>query len=255
MSGKEHLTIKFPEAFIFFNRRLQDNLQIVYPICRRSSLKDIIESLGVPHTEIGAIEINGEDMEFGFVPRQSCRIVLYPIAFPFDVTLSSILRPDPLKKLRFIVDVNVGKLAVLLRMIGMNTAYNNEFTDSEIARKAESDGRVVLSKDIGLLKRKQIHYGRYVRAIHPDDQLKEIINFFGIQRKLFPFSRCVRCNTKLVPVDKKDVLNRLEPNTQKYFNHFKLCTTCNRIFWKGSHHESMEKRLKKAGIKKNFKAE
>ena len=244
----KQLIIKFSESFIFFNRRLQHSLQIIYPICRRSSVKDIIESLGIPHTEIGAIKINGKEINFGFIPRQSCRIEVYPIAFPFDVTKFSILRPDPLKSLRFIVDVNVGKLASLLRMTGMDTAYDTEFTDGEIACKAEKEGRVVLSKDIALLKRKKIHYARYVRAIHPDEQLKEVVDFFGIQSKLSLLSRCIRCNTELVSVDKNDILNRLEPKTEKYFHHFKLCKTCNRIFWKGSHHESMEKRLRKAGV-------
>lgn len=242
------LTIIFPESFGRFSRKLNSGAEISFPLNRRRSIKDIVESLGVPHTEIGRILENGKPVDFGFIPRGKSRITLHPVPSPFDVTQPTLLRPRPLDALRFIVDVNVGKLASLMRMVGLDAAFSPHYMDDEIAERAVSENRVVLSKDIGLLKRRQIEYGRYVRAIHPDEQLREMMGFFRIRKPAGAFSRCLRCNTKLVPVDKPKIEHRLEPNTKKYYHRFMLCPICNRLFWKGSHHEHMGNRLRRMGV-------
>ncbi len=243
------LTIRFSEQFENLNRRRSTGKKIIYPLNRRASIKDIVESLGVPHTEIGSISVEGNPVDFGFVPLKPLVITVDPIRPPFDATRPSVLRPEALKTVRFIVDVNVGKLAVLLRIAGLDTAYGNDYGDADIARMAEDEGRIVLSKDAGLLKRKQIVFGRYVRAIHPDDQLREMVDFFGLQDSRRAFSRCVRCNSELIRVEKNQILSRLEPKTKKYFHRFKLCAQCDRIYWRGSHHDQMKIRLGAAGIR------
>lgn len=221
---------------------------ITYPIRRKASIKDIIESMGIPHTEIGTIRCGQEEVNFGFIPETSMTITLFEIPPPFDVTCPTCLRPDPLKEIRFIADLNVSKIATLLRMSGIDTQISADLSDNEIASIAHESKRIVLSKDLGLLKHRKITFGRYVRAIDPEDQLKEIINFFNLTPHLDPFSRCLRCNTLLTPVEKKDILSRLQPKTRLYFNRFKICTRCNRIYWKGSHHEGMVKKMRQYGI-------
>jgi len=98
-----------------------------------------------------------------------------------------------------------------------------------------------------LLKRRQVAFGRYVRAVRPDDQLAEVLAFFGVDRPVAPFSRCLRCNVLLEPVAKVSINHRLEPKTRLYFDRFKICPACKRIFWQGSHHQRMVARLHQAG--------
>jgi len=225
---------------------------VVYPMGRRASIKDIVESLGVSHTEIGAIRVEDRDLDFGFIPAPGQAVRVTGIEAPFEVTSPSLLRPEPIPAVRFVVDVNVGRLAALLRLTGFDAAYENGLSDSEIAELAHRDQRIVLTKDRALLKRSKIDYGRLVRATYPDDQLLETLQFFGLSGPFDFFSRCLRCNRKLQPIAKADILPRLEPKTKKYFNTFKTCPRCDRIYWRGSHCDAMEARLKAAGFKDSF---
>jgi uncharacterized protein with PIN domain len=146
------------------------------------------------------------------------------------------------------VDVNVGRLAALLRLTGFDTAYDNDLDDRRIAELAQSENRVVLTKNRALLKRNLIIFGRLVRAVLPEDQLTETLQFFGLAGPYNLFSRCLRCNRKLQPVAKAVILHRLEPKTKQYFNTFKTCPDCGRIYWRGSHYDAMTAKLKRAGL-------
>jgi hypothetical protein len=230
------------------SRKYGECRSITYPITRRASIKDIIESMGIPHTEIGKICSENKRIDFGFIPETTMTINISEIVPPFDVTCPTFLRPFPLKKIHFIADLNVSKLAALLRMSGIDAEISQDLSDNEIASLAYEKQRIVLSKDLGLLKHRKITFGRYVRSVYPEDQLKEIINFFSLKPHLQPFSRCLRCNTTLTPVEKKDILSRLQPKTRLFFHSFKICTRCDRIYWKGSHHEGMLKNLQRSGI-------
>ena len=239
------LKIIFPEEFNCFKRRKNKGQEIIYPLERKSSIKHIIESLGVPHTEIGKIVVEDKEIDFNYIPANSQKITVLPIIPPFDVTRPSVLRPEPLQKMGFVVDVNVGKLALLLRMLGLDTEYSPKFLDKDILSFCKKEKRIVLSKDTGLLECKQIIFGRHIRSVYPDDQLSEVLDFFGIKGPFKFFTRCLRCNNKLSLVNKKDIMHRLEPKTKKYFNRFKICSQCNRIYWRGSHYEKMKTRLLK----------
>ncbi len=241
------LKLIFSKDLEIFSRRLRNTDRIDYTLSHRQTIKDVIESVGVPHTEVGRITVRQQAVDFRCIPVQSSTVSISPIVPPFDVTRPSTLRPQPLRTYRYLVDVNVGKLAGLMRMIGLDTAYNRNDGDDEIARRAEKENRIVLSRDIGLLKRRQIAYGRFIRADYPQDQLKEVIDFFGLAERLHPFSRCLRCNSALVSVDKKKINHRLEPKTRTYFYRFKQCPACDQIYWRGSHHGHMQKRLQEAG--------
>jgi hypothetical protein len=219
-----------------------------YPVARRASIKDVIEALGPPHTEVGRILVDGADVDFTHLLKPRERVEVRPVQAPMDVTKPAPLRPDPLPELKFVVDVNVGKLADRLRLLGLDAAYEPEWSDDAIAAIAEAEGRVVLSKDLALLKRNKVEFGRAVRAAHPDDQILEVVEFFGIQGPFEPFTRCIHDNTPLVPVDKADIIDRLEPLTKKYFHEFHICPTCGRIYWPGSHHERMQEWMQNIGL-------
>lgn len=212
---------------------------ISYPVTRRASVKDIIESLGPPHTEIGRLVLNSSDIDFQPVLHAGDTLEVFPVQAPFDVLTPSLLRPEPLDRIAFIVDVNAGKLAIGLRSLGFDTLYKNTFADAEIADTVHEQGRIVLSKDRTLLKRNKIVFGRLIRNEDPKKQITEVLGFFGLHPPFAAFSRCLRCNTLLQPVAKEDIVHRLEPLTKKFFTEFHICPDCDRIYWAGSHHAHM----------------
>ncbi|MFO7877638.1 MAG: Mut7-C RNAse domain-containing protein [Desulfovermiculus sp.] len=241
-----------PACTLCFHRELTEFLPasttdgiIRYELNRRSSIKDIVESLGPPHTEIGKIRVHNQPVDFGFIPEPGQTIHLHPLLPPVNPCLPSLLRPHPLPELRFIVDVNVGKVAKLLRMLGLDAAFHFSWRDEQIADKADREGRIALSKDRGLLKRKQIMWGRLVRGHTPNEQFLDVMNFFEIHPPFAIFSRCLACNMTLEPVAKKDIEYRLKPKTRLYYHRFYLCPQCQRIYWRGSHYQRMQSWLQK----------
>jgi hypothetical protein len=242
------VSLIFDPALHLFLKALPPGQPMLCPVDGTTTIKHIVESAGPPHTEVGAISVNGRFVNFDFVPSAGQTAAIGAIRAPFEVFCPTLLRPRPLDRLRFVVDVNVGKLAVLMRIVGLDTAYQPDRTDKDLAELAEAEHRIVLTKDRGLLKRRQIVFGRYVRAVQPDDQLKEVLAFFGIRGPVRLFSRCLCCNQRLLPVAKEEILDRLEPNTKRYFHRFNICPACRRIYWQGSHHDQMMQRLERTGI-------
>ena len=241
-------TIGFSPALVPLLRVAHDNGMVSVPPGRRAAVKDMIEACGIPHTEVGAIHAGPAPLPFTHIPADDDTLSVTAPEPPVDVTRPTLLRPKALDAVRFVVDVNVGKLASLLRMLGVDTCYRNGIEDAEIAEAAERESRVVLTKDIALLKRKRIVHGRLVRERLPDRQLAEVVGFFGLKAPFSFFSRCLRCNTPLAPVDKAAVLHRLKPKTKRYYQDFTRCPDCHRIYWRGSHHDEMTARLKAVGI-------
>ena len=217
--------------------------EVQYTLGRRASIKDAIEALGVPHTEIGSLTLNGQWTGFEALLRPGDRVLVLPPLPPVDVSAASVLHPVPAAGLRFLVDVNVAKLARMLRMLGFDALDDPDADDGALAARAAVEQRVVLSKDGGLLKRRSVVWARYLRADHPGEQLREVVRFFGLSRYSTPFSRCLRCNEPLVPVAKADIVHRLLPKTKRYYQDFSRCPRCDRLYWRGSHHAHMQRWL------------
>lgn len=224
-------------------RQYRPHTKIRYPLSRRASIKDIIEAIGIPHTEIGAIEKKGTQLDFTYLPEPGEKLDIHPVAAGAPATAPNLLNTDPPAVHRFLVDINVARLAGLLRLAGFDTDSVQDWKRTpakrEIARQCSDSGRILLSRDKELLKHREVGCGRLVRAQHPTAQLYEIVNLFGLHSELAPFSRCLRCNGMLIEVDKQSVLERLEPLTKKYYFSFRRCESCAQIYWKGSHHEKM----------------
>ncbi|MDK2921495.1 MAG: uncharacterized protein PWR24_1052 [Desulfonauticus sp.] len=246
MSTTPFIVLCFSKEYQYFFKHQE--LEVTYPLQRKASIKDIIEALGVPHTEIGSLYRGTQELNFSYIPEPFDKINIFYHTLPLDFSQKTKLRPKLEKELSFICDVNVGKLAVLLRMLGFDTLFAARLRDEQIAHLASLEQRVVLTKDIGLLKRKQIHFGYLLRSSNPDEQLQEIKRVFGLKPRSF-FQRCLLCNTPLKPVAKKDVLPLLEPRTKKYFQEFHFCPQCKKVYWPGSHFEKMKKRLQLNGFK------
>lgn len=242
------ISVVLDPPFDFF---LADNLQVrplAYSLTRKASVKDIIESLGIPHTEVGSIWFDGRKIDFSFVPAAPGMLQVHAIQAPFNALSPSMLRPVPLDRIRFIADVNVHKLGRLLILLGFDTACSASFCDDEIADIAQVESRIVLTRDTLLLKRKKIVFARRIRSNLPYEQLLEVIEFFGLQHLIVFFSRCTACNRQLVPVEKNDIIHLLEPRTRQYFFDFLQCPRCRKIFWKGSHYDAMKNRFSHLGI-------
>ncbi|GAB6094814.1 Mut7-C RNAse domain-containing protein [Desulfatiferula olefinivorans] len=242
------LVFDFHPAFDPFLKRRKKSRTVVYRLERKTTVCDIIEAIGIPHTEIGGIRHTGKLLDFGFIPTSFLHLVIEPLTPPVDVLKPGPLRPVPLPDLRFTVDENVARLAPFLRMVGLDAAFIPGANDDELARITRDEHRILLSKDIELFKRRMIVFGRYIRALRPLDQLREVLDFFALPRPLCPFSRCLICNAPLVPVKKETILDRLEPKTKRYYHEFKQCADCGNIVWKGSHHDHMIASLKSVGI-------
>lgn len=212
---------------------------ITHELKRRASVKDVVEAFGIPHTEIGGLRANGREISFSHLVGNSEKIEISPLPVPVDVSTPSLLRPQPLQGITFAVDDNAGKLASLLRMAGFDTYYFNTIADRELVKIACHEGRILLSRDKDLLKHKMIVFGHLVRATIPKNQLTEIIQLYGLTEELQPFSRWLKCNDILQPVEKREIIDRLEPLTIQYDDSFTLCRRCDNIYWPGSHRERM----------------
>ncbi len=236
------------EFFSLLPRDLRHAIKnrLVYDVGRRTSIKDLVESFCIPHTEIGELVVNDHKVDFSYLVKAGDRIRVVPPIPPVDPCSSSLLRPHPLPHLRFLVDVNVAKLRAYLRMAGFDTLYQPDLKDSEIARMAAAEGCVLLSRDRGLLRRKIIEHGHLVRSQQPVEQLAEIIRYYDLARMINPFSRCMHCNTTLEKVEKQHILHRLEPLTKLYYTIYSHCPGCARVYWAGSHRSAMEQTLEQA---------
>ncbi len=210
----------------------------------RISAKDIIEALGVPHPEVDLILANGTSVDFSYIVRPNDRISVYPLFEAFDISSMVRLRPRPLREPRFVLDIHLGRLAAYLRMLGFDTLYRNDYTDDELVHLSIREKRILLTQDLGLLKRRQVTHGYCVRTSDPKMQVREIVNRFDLLGAAMPFRRCLRCNGLLEPVDKQAIADRLPPYVRQHVNAFSRCPRCSRIYWPGSHYDAMKRFVK-----------
>ena len=207
------------------------------------TIKHLVESLGVPHTEVGQLQVMDNTIGFGYLVK-SGDIVHVNVATADHDHLSGMFDDGRMTiPARFILDNHLGKLASDMRMLGFDAYYSNAYQDQGLVESAISEGRILLTRDRQLLMRKTIRYGYLLRSLQPDEQLLEILERFNLFSDINLFQRCMRCNHLLEPIEKKEIEHRLEPLTNKYFFEFHICTGCQQIYWSGSHVERMEKHL------------
>lgn len=234
-------------AFFRFYAALNDFL----PVNRRQatfshhfdgqpSIKDTIEALGIPHTEVDVILVNGNAVDFSYLLHDGDRVSVYPPFEHMDIGPAVRVRPNPLPEARFVLDVHLGRLAAYLRMLGFDTLYRNDYDDPELAQISRDEGRILLTRDRGLLKRSMVKHGYSVRSTNPRDQLVEVVKRYDLFSAISPFRRCVNCNGLLAPIAKQDIGDRLPAETLSYYDEFKICGSCGQLYWRGTHTERME---------------
>jgi uncharacterized protein with PIN domain len=199
----------------------------------------MIEALGVPHTEVELVLVNGESAGFDRLLAEDDRVAVYPKFERFDISPLLRVRERPLRRLRFVADAHLGGLARLLRMAGFDTLYDNNFQDDVIEAIAEAEDRVVLTRDRELLKRRTITHGCYVHSLKAAQQLRELVDRLDLAASIKPFTLCLHCNAPLRDVDKDSVRDQLPPSVRELHHEFNTCDVCRRVFWKGSHWKRM----------------
>ncbi|WP_375499880.1 Mut7-C RNAse domain-containing protein [uncultured Nostoc sp.] len=234
-------------AYFFFHGELNHFLprhhkqvKISHSFEERTSIKDMIESLGVPHPEVDFINVNGEYVNFSYIVSDGDTINVYPI-FARDTIIPSIsVMPEPLSIIRFVLDIHLGKLATSLRLLGFDTLYRNDYEDEKLAEISYSQARILLTRDKGLLMRSMVTHGYYVRNTNPQEQILEVLQRYDLFKLVSPFKRCLRCNGLLEPVDKQSIVDKLPETVRSQVDVFQRCQDCDRIYWKGSHYERLQ---------------
>ena len=209
-----------------------------YSFFGKPTVKDVIESLGIPHTEVDLVLLNGESVSFDAHLIDGDRLSVYPRFESLDIQPIQRLRPEPLRETRFIADVHLGKLARYLRMLGMDTLYDAGFDDERIMEKSIDEERIILTRDLGILKNSRVKHGYFVRHTQPKEQAREIVRRFELKNKISPFTLCLECNAPLKAVDKEKARERYLEAYANYPDFFQ-CPLCERIYWKGAHYKKM----------------
>lgn len=244
-------------AQFYFHNSLNDflpkarkDIWIDYTFNQAPAVKDAIEAIGIPHTEVEVILVNNRPVHFYYSLHPGDHIEVYPAAeqqWPQHYPVrEGFIQPN-----RFVLDVHLGTLAKMLRLLGIDTCYQTDYSDADIVHIAANENRIVLTRDVGLLKHRAIIWGHWLRSQYTTEQVIAVIKRFHLADMIQPFRRCLSCNGVLVSVKKEDILNDIPPKAALYFDDFFQCTHCHRIYWKGSHYEHMEQTI--ANIMKQVK--
>lgn len=205
------------------------------------SVKDTIEALGVPHTEVDLVLVEGKSVGFEALLFGGERVAVYPVFEALDISPLIHLRPGPLRCTRFVLDVHLGKLARYLRLLGFDSLYRNDYEDAEIVAISLKDRRIILTRDKGILKTGAVTHGYWLREVCPRPQVREVVKALDLGRSIKPFTRCMVCNVELCQVEKRDIVDLLPERVRENQDTFARCSGCHRIFWAGSHYERLQK--------------
>ncbi|BAY20607.1 hypothetical protein NIES2100_03490 [Calothrix sp. NIES-2100] len=234
-------------AYFHFYAELNDflprnkrRMKITHNFAERASIKDMIESLGVPHPEVDYIKVNDIYVDFSYIVQDGDIIHIYPISVTDITTPTVSVRPQSLSVIRFVLDIHLGKLATSLRLLGFDTLYRNDYADEELAEISHTQARILLTRDKGLLMRSLVHHGYYVRSTNPQQQILEVLRRFDLFNLVSPFQRCLRCNGLLESIAKEQIIDQLPETVQLQNNEFHRCQECQQIYWKGTHYERLQ---------------
>ncbi|MBU0595848.1 Mut7-C ubiquitin/RNAse domain-containing protein [Candidatus Bipolaricaulota bacterium] len=237
--GPSEATFRFYAELNDFLPKDRRQRDLTYAFLVPPSVKDAIESFGVPHVEVDVILVNGISVGFEQRLAPDDRVAVYPMFESLDVTPLVHLSGRPLRATTFVADVHLRKLACLLRLMGFDVSYANDADDPELVESSLREGRILLTRDRALLKHGRLTHGTWVRAIEPIEQACEIVQRLDIAGQAQPFTRCTACNGLLASVDKDAALERIPPKTAAWLDEYLECIACNKLYWRGTHHERL----------------
>ena len=220
--------------------------RISHGVVATQSIKDVVESYGIPHTEVDVILVGGESVDFAYRPVAGDRISVYPVFESFDITPLVRLRPEPLRDTCFVLDGHLGKLARRLRLLGFDCVYAIDPADDDLVSISLAERRILLTRDRFLLRRRSVRHGYLLRSDQPDEQVREVVRRFQLSGSIEPFTRCPACNGVLTPVEKATIEHHLPPGTRRTFDDFRTCPDCGRDYWRGAHHARLARMVDEA---------
>jgi len=232
--------VRFHAELNDFVPRAKQNTPILHSVAERTAVKDVIESLGVPHTEVAFLFANGRAINFMYLIHEGDEIDAFPETQRQALLYNSYMELRPPPPARFVLDTHLGRLASYLRMVGFDTLYSNTYRDDELTLISATENRILLTRDVGLLKRSIVIHGYFVRSTNPQEQIVEVLQRFSFFDNIDLFSRCLKCNGVLHVVPKEKVFHQLEPLTRSFYNEFRQCQQCGQIYWQGSHYHKMQ---------------
>ena len=234
---------RFYEELNDFLRPERRKTTLDYAFDGHPGIKDAIEALGVPHSEVDLIVVNGRSVGFDYRLQGGDRVAVYPRFESFDISPVQKLREAPLRTPAFVLDVHLGKLAALLRLLGFDALYRCDYDDLEIIRISLAERRAILTRDRRLLFHKVVTHGYFVRSPDPMAQAREVLDRFDLRGIAHPFRRCLACNGLVAPVAREAIEDRLQPLTRAHYTRFSQCGQCGRVYWEGSHHARLAERV------------
>jgi uncharacterized protein with PIN domain len=217
-----------------------------YAFTGTPSVKDTIEAIGVPHTEVDVILVDDESVDFTHLLHGGERVAVYPVFERFDVSPVTRLRPAPLRETRFVLDVHLGTLARHLRLLGFDTTWQRDLEDEAIIDIALEEKRIILTRDKGILKNGRVTHGYWLRATDPVAQLEEIVQALDPSERIRPYSRCMECNGRLESITRREAARHVPLQVFLVYRDFKRCESCNRVYWAGSHTRQLDRIIKTA---------
>ena len=209
----------------------------------RRSVKDMIEALGVPHTEVDLILVNGKSEGFSYLLQDKDHVSVYPIFESLDIEGVTRLRTFPLRKTKFIADINLGDIVRCMRTLGLDVYFDPSMSSRDIIGVSCSEHRIILTKSRKLLKFKEVSHGILIRPGTTTEQVIKIIDDLDIRKQIKPFTICLVCGFLLERVSKEQIEDRIPPKTKAFCDEYAYCRKCDKIYWKGTHYIRMKKRI------------
>jgi len=250
------LSIPLTTAYFRFYGSLNDFLPkslehrtFAHTVKGRPSVKDTLEALGVPHPEIDGIIVNNRAENFFYQLQAGDKIHIYPYRYNGKFRWRRHLVPIVALPPKFVCDSHLGKLVRHLRLLGFDSVYKTVFPDTEIIQIGVRENRIILTRDKGILKNRAVQYGYWLRSVHPQKRLIEVVTRFRLSSKIRPFTLCLECNGRIKRIVKDRIKEKLPPLVQKYYRLFFICEACRKIYWKGSHHHRMMRIIQSARTK------
>lgn len=233
--------LNFKGNLTFFLKRSARAPVIERALKEKTSVKDVIESCGVPHTEVDIIIVEGAPVNFSFILHKNTSIDVYPVDFTNEIYCEHRLQRSAVTT--FVTDGHLGKLTRNLRLLGLNVVSPALADDRQLLDIMQRENRALLTRDRRLLMHAVVRDGFYPRSQDANEQTIEVIRRFKLLSVMAPFSRCLRCNGLLAEVGKAAVLESLEPLTRIYYERFCRCSNCGQIYWPGTHFDKLRARI------------
>ncbi len=234
--------LRFRGDLDFFLRSKTRNRTVERSLSEKTSVKDVIESCGIPHPEVDTIQLNGQSVGFGHTVASDADVEVFPVQSRDTIPAEKHLQTSLL--FIFVADVHLGRLTRNLRLLGFDVAYDREANDRQLLDLMARENRVLLTRDRRLLMHAIVQHGYSPRSQNAEEQTIEVVRRFRLLDLIAPFTRCLRCNARLQRTAKSDVIEELEPLTKIYYKEFRRCPGCGQIYWAGSHFEKLKKRIR-----------